>query len=380
MPSPRPLCSGLVERIGQQESVIKHKTFINGQEKIIEKMLLLPNHQVGLQTVVALLTDTEDGVIKNPSEIEVVGHRVVHGGENYTAATLITDDVKAIIRSLFSLAPLHNPANLTGIETAETIFSQAKQVAIFDTAFHQTMPEHVFRYAVPKKLYTEDRIRVYGFHGTSHQYVSQQAIEYLKNPLAKIISIHLGNGCSITAINAGKSVDTSMGFGPLSGLVMGTRSGDIDASVIFYLNDNGHIPSEVSSILNKQSGMLGMTGYSDMRDINKAVEEGNTEATLAVKLYAYRVQKYIGAYAAAMNGLDAILFTAGVGENDSLMRNAICTNMDFLGLTIDKEKNAIRSGEIREINKHNGAVKVLIVPTNEELEIAQQCYALLSSS
>ena len=377
MPSPLPVCSGLVERIGQEEAFIKHKIFVDGQEKMIEKTLPLPDHKAGLQEVVALLTDPDQGVIKNPLEIEVVGHRVVHGGEKYTAATLVTDEVKRAIRQLSLLAPLHNPANLTGIETAEAIFTNAKQVAIFDTAFHQTMPEAAFRYAIPKKLYAEDRIRAYGFHGTSHQYVSQQAIAYISNPDAKLISIHLGNGCSMTAIKHGKSIDTSMGFGPLSGLVMGTRSGDIDPSVIFYLTENGYSPKEISALLNKQSGMLGMTSYSDMRDINKAVSEGNLEAKLALRLYVYRIQKYIGAYAATMNGLDAILFTAGVGENDSQMRAAVCTGLSFFGITINEEKNAVRSGEIREINEADATVKVLVVPTNEELEIANQCYALL---
>ena len=368
--------SGLARR----SRLLSIRFFINEEEKTIEKTVPLPNHQAGLEEVVALLTDPKQGVIKNPLQIEVVGHRVVHGGEKYTAATLITNEVKEAIQQLFLLAPLHNPANLTGIETAENIFRQAKQVAVFDTAFYQTMPEPAFRYALPKKLYTNDKIRAYGFHGTSHQYVSQQAIRYLQNPSSKIISIHLGNGCSITAVKDGKSIDTSMGFGPLNGLVMGTRSGDIDPSVIFYLLDNGLSPQEVSALLNKQSGMLGMTGYSDMRDINKAVANGDAEAKLALQLYAYRIQKYIGAYAAAMNGLDAILFTAGVGENDSQMRNAVCTGLDFLGISINEERNTIRSGEIREINEMGAAVKVLIVPTNEEMEIANQCYALLGAS
>jgi acetate kinase len=305
----------------------------------------------------------------------------VHGGEGYATAVPVTAKVKEDIQKLFSLAPLHNPANYTGIEVAEKVFTHAKQIAVFDTAFHQTMPERAFRYAIPASLYANKGIRVYGFHGTSHHYVTTQATAYLQNKEAKIVSVHLGNGCSMAAVVAGKCIDTSMGFGPLAGLVMGTRSGDIDPSVIFYLtNELGHSPEEVSTILNKQSGMLGLTGCTDMRDVNKKVEAGDREAEIACEIYAYRIRKYIGAYAAAMNGLDAILFTAGVGENDSHMRRRICSNMDFLGIRIDDEKNNLRGSNIREINTADAAVKVLVVPTNEELEIARQCYELLSGT
>lgn len=380
MPAHTPVCTGLIERIGAENAVIKHKVFIEGKEQVTEKTLNLPNHEAGLLAAVALLTHEETGVIKNPGDIDAVGHRVVHGGEKYTAATIITEEVKESIHSLFSLAPLHNPANYTGIQVAEKIFTKAQGVAVFDTAFHQTMPPHAYRYAIPQQLYTSEGIRAYGFHGTSHKYVSEQAISYLNNPAARIISIHLGNGCSITAVKEGKCIDTSMGFGPLSGLVMGTRSGDIDPSAIFHLIiDAGHTVQEVNNILNKQSGMLGMAGFSDMRDVNAAVKSGNKEAELACEIYAYRIQKYIGAYAAALNGLDAILFTAGVGENDSNMRERICKNLSFLNITIDAERNKERSGNIREINKKEAAVKVLVVPTNEELEIALQCAKLIST-
>jgi acetate kinase len=380
MPSTQPICVGLVERIGSENAVIRHKTFINGGEQVTEQTLHLPDHEAGLKQVVELLTDVEIGVLQNPADIEIVGHRVVHGGEKYKAATVINETVKAAIKELFSLAPLHNPANYTGIEVAEKIFTAATQVAVFDTAFHQTVPPYAYRYAIPKKWYVEEGIRSYGFHGTSHKYVSEKAMEYLNNPQAKIISIHLGNGCSMTAIDGGKSIDTSMGFGPLSGLVMGTRSGDIDPSVIFHLtNERGHSAQEISNILNKQSGMLGMTGHSDMRDVNKAVEDGDEEAELACQIYAYRVQQYIGSYIAALKGLDAILFTAGVGENDSRMRERICTGMEVFNITIDTEKNGERSSSIREINLPDAKVKVLVVPTNEELEIANQCMALLSA-
>ena len=260
---------------------------------------------------------------------------------------------------------------------AQKIFTKAIQIAVFDTAFHQTIPPCAFRYAIPNALYKEDKIRVYGFHGTSHQYVTKHAMMYLKNDAAKLVSIHLGNGCSMAAVKAGTCIDTSMGLSPLAGLIMGTRSGDIDPSVVFYLYDKGYSSKDINNLLNKQSGMLGLTGFNDMRDVNKAVEDGNKEAELALDMYAYRIKKYMGAYAVAMNGLDAIIFTAGVGENDAAMRKRVCTNMEFLGIGINNESNDIRRNDIREISAENMRVKVLVVPTNEEFEIAEQCYALL---
>lgn len=377
MPQPQPICSGLVERIGFENAVITHKTFINGEE-ITQKTLYLPDHEAGLKEVEQLLTDPQTGVITNPGDIEVVGHRVVHGGDTFAHTTIITEAVKQEIRKLFSLAPLHNPANLTGIEVAEKIFSQARQVGVFDTAFHQTMPEKAFRYAIPQKFYTENGIRAYGFHGTSHRWVSTRAIEWLQHPDASIITIHLGNGCSMAAIKAGQSVDTSMGFGPLGGLVMGTRSGDIDPAVIFHLIDQlGYDPAQVNTLLNKRSGMLGLTGYSDMRDITAALEAGDPAARLAYDMYAYRIKKYIGSYAAVLNGLDALVFTAGVGENDRLIREMICTGMEYFGIELDPEKNKVRSGETRDISTGRLPTRVLVVPTNEELEIARQCFELL---
>lgn len=380
MPDTQPLCTGLVERIGQENAVIKHKLLTGGKEKIIEHTGPLPDHEAGLKAVVSLLTQ-EEAVIQNPDEIDVVGHRVVHGGESFAATTIIDERVKQEIRKLFSLAPLHNPANYTGIEVAEKIFTRAKQVAVFDTAFHQTMPPHAYRYAIPKELYDAHGIRAYGFHGTSHKWVTSQAMTYLHNPAAKLISIHLGNGCSMAAVDAGRSVDTSMGFGPLSGLVMGTRSGDIDPSVIFYLTEKGdYTPAAVNDLLNKKSGMLGMTGFSDMRDVGKSVQGGDQEAALALQIYAYRIRKYIGAYTAALNGLDAIIFTAGVGENDRRMREQVCSNLEVLQITLDVEKNNAYTGGIAEIGQPDARVKLLVIPTNEELDIAQQCYILLTGS
>ena len=330
MPDERPICTGLVERIGLEGSLITHKLIAKGEEKIISRRLDLPDHESGLKEVAHMLTDPEIGVIHNPQEIEAVGHRVVHGGESFASTTVITPEVKSEIKKLFSLAPLHNPANYLGIEVSEKIFTKAKQIAVFDTAFHQTLPEKAYKYAIPRSFYKEHGIRVYGFHGTSHKYVSKKASEYLQNPLVKLITVHLGNGCSMTAVDAGKSMDTSMGFGPLNGLVMGTRSGDVDPFIIFHLvNQLGYSLDQVNNVLNKQSGMLGLTGFSDMRDVTKAIAEGNEEAELAYKIYAYRIKKYIGAYAAILNGLDAIVFTGGVGENDINVRRLVCADMDF---------------------------------------------------
>jgi acetate kinase len=379
MPDKKPICTGLLERIGLEGSTITHKVFKDETEKVIKKTLDLASHEAGLKEVAHLLADKECGVIKDPGQINVVGHRVVHGGESFAATVIVTDEVKDEIRKLFALAPLHNPANLMGIEVAEKIFTKATQVAVFDTAFHQTMPEKAFRYAIPQSFYKDLGIRIYGFHGTSHKYVSEQATKYLQKPHAKIISIHLGNGCSMAAINGGRSIDTSMGFGPLSGLIMGTRSGDIDPSVIFHLVDElGYDLNSVKALLNKQSGMQGLTGFSDMRDISKAIAEGDKEAEMAYAMYTYRIKKYIGSYAAILNGLDAIVFTAGVGENDANIRMRVCTNMEFLGIDLDEGMNKLRAPGLREISTDQSKVKILIVPTNEELEIAEQCYGLLN--
>jgi len=378
MPSEQPICMGLVERIGLENSVITHKVYNNGEEKVIKRTLDLADHEAGMLEVGHLLTEPGIGVIQNPEEIEVVGHRVVHGGESFSETTVITAEVKEGIKKLFPLAPLHNPGHYLGIEVAEKIFTKATQIAVFDTAFHQTMPEKAYRYAIPESYYKDYAIRVYGFHGTSHKYVSELAANYLHNPKAKIITIHLGNGCSMAAVNAGDCVDTSMGLGPLDGLIMGTRSGNIDASVVFHLVSHlGYDVEQVSNLLNKRSGMLGLTGNSDMRDIQKAMDEGSANAKLAYEMYAYRIKKYIGSYAAALGGLDAIVFTAGVGENDALTRKLVCEDMGFFGIVLDELKNESRGPGIRLISRGDSRTKILIVPTNEELEIANQCVELL---
>lgn len=379
MPAKAPVCSGLVERIGIEGSFIKHTVYNREEKYTIEESGFISNHGEGLKQVLALLTQGEYAVIASPDDITAVGHRVVHGGEHFKDATLITDEVKKQIKKLFSLAPLHNPVNYKCIEVAEQTFTNAKQIAVFDTAFHQTLPEQAYRYAIPEWYYKEHGIRVYGFHGTSHKYVSEQAINWLNKKDTKIISIHLGNGCSMAAIKNGKSIDTSMGFGPLSGLMMGTRSGDIDPSVIFHLMEHaGYTLEQLSTLVNKQSGLLGVGGSSDMRDIRKLVSEGNAAAVLALKLYAYRIKKFIGAYAAILNGIDAIVFTAGVGENDGYMREAVCAELDYLGIELDPNQNTAYEGELKEINTKSSKVKVLVIPTNEEYEIAHQCYAILN--
>lgn len=377
MPEAKVLCSGLVDRIGLEGSKVEHKSFLPQGEvkKVLE--IPVPHHSVGLKEVAKLLTDAEVGVISDPSEVEVVGHRVVHGGEKFASTQVITPEIKAKIKALFPLAPLHNPANYLGIEVAENIFTHAQQIAVFDTAFHQTMPAQAYRMAIPNELYTENGIRAYGFHGTSHKYVSERAGEFLKKTDAKLITIHLGNGCSMTAVEGGKCVDTSMGLGPMNGLIMGTRAGDIDQSVIFYLvRELGYSLDEVNNLLNKKSGMLGLTGFSDMRDISKLYHQGQAEAILAYQLYAYRIKKYIGSFAAAMNGLDAIVFTGGVGENDQLTRSLVCENMDFLGIRLDSDKNKLPNNGLRAIQAENSSVQILVIPTNEELEIARQCFGL----
>ncbi|MBA4276030.1 acetate kinase [Flavobacterium sp.] len=374
MPSNEVICSGMIDRIGLETSNL---TYVTNTNKI-EETLPIANHKIGLQKIARLLMDEKVGVIKSTQEINAVGHRVVHGGSNFSNTTIIDDDVKEKIKQLFDLAPLHNPANFEGIIVAEEIFDSAVQVAVFDTAFHQTIPVVAHKYAVPNYLLTENKIRVYGFHGTSHKYVSEKAIDYLENS-SKIITIHLGNGCSMTAIKDGKSIDTSLGFAPMNGLIMGTRSGDIDQSVIFHLvNSLGYSVADVNTMLQKQSGMLGLTGFSDLRDIESNAGQGNKDCQLALDMNAYRIKKFIGSYAAALNGLDAIIFTAGIGENSSYIRKLVCTDMEFFGIELDEAKNEIRSKEIREINLPQSKTKILVIPTNEEIEIANQVYDLLS--
>lgn len=375
MPSAKIICQGSIERIGSTQAISTYKTDTHKVEKTYE----IATHKAGLERITSLLLDAEMGVIGSTEEIDAIGHRVVHGGKDYVDTTLINEEVKQKIKSLSPLAPLHNPANLEGILMAEEIFESSKQIVVFDTAFHGTLPIKAKKYAVPNILFEEKRVQAYGFHGTSHKYVSEKANEYLGNQNTKLISIHLGNGCSITAIKDGKSIDHSMGFAPSNGLVMGTRSGDIDHSIIFYMVKTlGYSLDEVNELLNKKSGMLGLTGYNDLRDIEVEASKGNTNCILALEMNAYRIKKYIGAYIAAMNGLDAIIFTAGIGENSNLMRQLVCKDMECFNLHLDDSKNDLRSKNVREINTTDSKVKILVIPTNEELEIAKQVYQLLA--
>lgn len=372
MPGGEWICQGLVERIGLEHSRIRHKEQHAGIEEEQELLIPISDHAVGLAEVARLLGE------ERRASIQAVGHRVVHGGEAFSATTIITDEVKAKIKSLSALAPLHNPPNLLGIEVAEQVFPAALQVAVFDTAFHQTIPPHAFRYAIPESLYREDGIRAYGFHGTSHKFVSEEAAHFLDHPSAKVITLHLGNGCSMAAVDGGVCIDTSMGLGPMNGLVMGTRSGDIDQSVLFHLLREGrYTPETLNDLLQKKSGLLGMAGSSDMRDTRKAAAAGDAQARLALDVYIYRIRKYIGAYTAALGGLDALVFTAGVGEHDTQTRAEVCAQLDYLGIRLDDAKNQAPAKGIRAIQQADAPVAILVVPTNEELEIARQSFTLV---
>ncbi|MGM5629782.1 acetate kinase [Apibacter raozihei] len=375
------ISKGLVERIGTTGGTITHRFL---KDNVLEKKVIkqeFPTHVEGMKLIVELLTDKEIGVINDPSEIKAVGHRVVQGGE-FSIPTLISDEVKNEIKAMSPLAPLHNPANLLGIEVSQQFFPDTPQVAVFDTAFHQTMPPKAYRYAIPANFYTDHKIRAYGAHGTSHKYVRAQAASYLKNNNAKVITVHLGNGSSITAVDEhGHSIDTSMGFTPLSGLVMGTRSGDIDPSVLFYMvRECGVKFEDLDTLLNKNSGMLGMTGKSDARDVEVAYYNGDPDSVLCLDLYAYRVKKYIGSYLAALNGADAIVFTAGIGENDFNLRSLICRDLDFFGIKLDEDKNKNLNSpdDVVEVQTNDSKIKILVIPTNEELEIANEALKFIS--
>ena len=375
MPSEQVICTGMVERIGETDTILRYQT----DTVTINKVAAIPDHKEGFKTIAELLLDPRQGVIKNTDDIALMGHRVVHGGNSFSKTTAVTQAVKDKIHELSVLAPLHNPHNLEGIIIAEEIFENAKQFAVFDTAFHHTIPVIAKKYAIPNELFKKHRIQVYGFHGTSHKYVAEQTIAHLQLKQSKLITIHLGNGCSMTAIKNGKSIDHSMGFAPANGLIMGSRSGDIDHSLIFHMvHKLDYSLAEVNKILTKHSGMLALTGFTDLRDIQKDAENGNTACQLALEMNAYRIKKYIGAYTAVLNGLDAIVFTAGIGENSSVIRKLVCTDMNYLGITLDDKKNTTESKKLREINTADSKVKVLVVPTDEELEIARQVYSISS--
>ncbi len=379
MPEQRVIAQGAIERIGEEQGRVRHTANRDNTSRTYEQEQAVPDHQHGMQRVSELLLDDAYGVVRQPDEVVVIGHRVVHGGEYFSEATLITDEVIARIRELTPLAPLHNPPNLTGIAEAQRVFPSARQVAVFDTAFHQTLPDYAYRYPVSNQLYHEHRVRVYGMHGTSHRYVAQAAADFLQQPLTtlNLITIHLGNGCSMTAVREGKSVDTSMGLTPLPGLMMGTRSGDVDPALVYFLTrETGRTAEEVDQLLNHDSGLLGIAGNNDLREVVQQYEAGNDAARLALEMYAYRIKKYIGSYLAVLDRVDALVFTAGVGENSALVRQMSCVGLAPLGIVLDEALNKADSFEARAIYSADSKVKVLVVPTNEELAIAQEAYAV----
>ena len=373
------LAQGGIEKLGLPDSFLKFK-MPDGSKKTIEKNM--PEHTVGVQLIFDTLTNPEYGCIKSLSEIDAVGHRLVHGGEKFNTSVVITPEVIEQMKACTDLAPLHNPANLKGVAAVSAILPNVPQVGVFDTAFHQTMPAHAYMYALPYEYYTQYGVRRYGFHGTSHRYVSRRACEFLgiDYEKTKIITVHVGGGGSITAIKDGKSIDTSMGLTPVEGLVMGTRSGDVDLGAITYLMDKlGLSVADLNTIINKKSGVLGVSGVSsDMRDIEDAIAKGNERAKLALDMFEYRLLKYIGAYTAALNGVDLIVFTGGIGENQVITREYICKGLNYLGVKFNKELNAKTRGEEVEISTPDSKVRVVVIPTDEELMIARDTMNLVT--
>jgi len=371
------LAKGLVERIGIEGSVIIHEK--TGDNEKFKLEVPMANHTEAIAHVLKAVTHPEHGVVKSMDEIGAVGHRVVHAGEKYCSSVIITDDVITALEECIELAPLHNPPNLAGIAACKVLMPNTPMVGVFDTAYHQTMPPESYIYAIPYEYYEKYGIRRYGFHGTSHKYVAERAAEILKKNIKelKLITCHLGNGASVTAIKNGKSIDTSMGFTPLEGLVMGTRSGDIDPAISTFIRDKENLKyGEINDILNKKSGVLGISGVSsDFRDLETASGEGNERAILALKVFAHKVRFYIGAYIAEMNGVDAIIFTAGVGENDIGMRDIICSGLENLGIKIDLVKNKVR-GKETILSTDDSKIKIMLIPTNEELMIARDTFSL----
>ena len=378
MASNEELGTGGVEKIGMKGSFLKHIRR-DGQKVILKGEIL--EHQLAIEYILGVLTSEKHGAIKSLEEIDAVGHRVVHGGEKFNSSVLITDEVIQRIVECIDIAPLHNPPNLAGIYAINELLPSVPQVAVFDTAFHQTMPDYAYMYGIPYSLYTKYGIRRYGFHGTSHRYVSKRACEFLGMDYSntKMITAHIGNGASVCAIQNGKSVDTSMGFTPVEGLMMGTRSGDIDLGIVTFLMEKEMIgASYVSTLFNKHSGVLGVSGISsDMRDIENAIKDGNERARLALDMYEYRIKKYIGSYTAALNGIDVLVFTGGVGENQTKSRQKICESLAFMGVEIDKELNAVSRGKEVLLSTPNSKVKVVIIPTDEEFMIAKDTLEIL---
>ncbi len=376
------LAAGVLERLGESTSRLFQQTHRpDGQTDELEETGPVANHREGMQKIASALSSTE--AISDASDLFGIGHRVVHGGEAFKEPTQVDQQVLATIREQIPLAPLHNPANISGIEVAQSEFAGVPQVAVFDTAYHQSIPRHAYHYAIPRHLYTDYRVRRYGFHGTSHRYVAAQTAKYLGQPLdaTNAIVLHLGNGASATAVRNGKSVDTSMGLTPLEGLIMGTRCGDIDPALVFHLvRVTGWSNDELESILNKDSGLKGICGENDMREVVELAESGDDLAQLAIDMVAYRLKKYIGAYYAVLGRVDAIVFTAGIGENNPSLREQACSDLTSLGFAVDPKKNLVRDGGAREIQTDDSRVKVLVIPTNEELQIAQDTVDCIQAS
>ena len=371
------LAKGQVDRLGSQSPNL----FYERHDGTTHQINVPPmEYEAVFHSIFATLLDTEKGILQNLNDIVAVGHRVVHGGSRFAESALITPEVETAINQCVPLAPLHNPYNLGGIRACRQALPNAAHAAVFDTAFHQTMPDYAYMYALPHSLYERYGIRRYGFHGTSHRYVSMRAAEILGRPLTslKLITCHLGNGCSVTAVDQGQSVDTSMGLTPLEGLIMGTRCGDIDPAIIFHLMEEGQMSADaINQMLNRESGLLGVSGVaSDVRDLFKAVSQGNSQAVLALQMFSYRVRQYVGKYAAVLGGLDALIFTAGIGENAPSIRTAICENLEFLGIHLDEKKNQTSEVE-KSIHREDASVKLLVVPTNEELMIARDTLRLI---
>lgn len=377
MPDKTSLGKGKVDRIGLEDGLIEQKS----DKGVYSKKLPVSDHKKAIELVIEALVDPEKGLVKDKDEIGAIGHRVVHGGETYSKSVKIDDSVEKAIEDNIELAPLHNPANLTGITNCKVLFPGIPQVAVFDTAFHQTMPPAAYLYGLPRELYDKYKIRRYGFHGTSHRYVANRALDLLyRNHInTNMITCHLGNGASITAIENGKSIDTSMGFTPLEGVMMGTRSGDIDPSIHKFLNDRGYSPNDINTMLNKKSGMLGLSCVSsDMRDVKDAAAKGDKNAIEALEVYSYKIKKYIGSYAANLVKVDALIFTGGIGENEPSIRHQICRRLQNIGIAIDKEKNQnLAPGAEGIISRDFSPTTVLVIPTNEELQIAADTYAIV---
>ncbi len=371
------MTSGGAERVGLDNAFVKVK-LANGEKKQV--MHDIPEHTEGVKFIFSLLTDPEIGVIKDLSEIDAVGHRMVHGGEKFNQSVVLTDEVLKAFEECNDLAPLHNPANLKGVNAVKELMPGLPQVGVFDTAFHQTMPAKAYLYAIPYELYEKYGVRRYGFHGTSHRYVSARALEFLGMQAegTKVITAHIGNGGSLAAVVDGKCIDTTMGLTPLEGVMMGTRSGDIDGGAITFIQKKLGLDADgMSNLLNKKSGVFGLCGYTDMRDVENSAKAGEEKAVVAQQSYFYRIKKYVGAYAAAMGGCDVLVFTAGVGENQTSMREAVCEDMEYMGIKIDKEKNATIRGEEAIISTPDSKVKVVVIPTDEELMIATDTMSLL---